>query len=179
MKRLSTQFAKKRIAVLVWHHYVQKQKIGLLARKEAKGSLRRIVGMEHEIRFGSEVVRAIATPGHTPGSMSFLWRDRVFTGDTLLIGGCGRADFQHGDAEALYHSITGRLFMLDDDTLVYPGHDYNGRVSSTIGEEKFHNERLNLSVSRLQFVEMMGRRNTPRPSKMDVALPANMKAGRI
>ena len=132
-----------------------------------------------ELRFGHTAIQALATPGHTEGCMSYLLPSAVFTGDTLFIRGNGRTDFQGGSAETLFDSVHKKLFTLPDDTIVYPGHDYNGRVSSTIGEEKFHNERLNLSVSRLQFVEMMGRRNTPRPSKMDVALPANMKAGRI
>jgi len=131
-----------------------------------------------EIRFGGEVVRAIATPGHTPGSMSFLWRDRVFTGDTLLIGGCGRADFQHGDAHALYNSITERLFTLDDDTLVYPGHDYKGRRVSSIGEEKALNPRL-AGKGKEDFVTLMANLGLPRPKLIDIAVPANLKGGVI
>src|SRR5262245_22330605 len=79
------------------------------------------------ILFGHEEITVIATPGHTPGSVAYLWRDRVFTGDTLLIGGCGRTDFQNGSAESLWSSITEKLFALDDLTLVFPGHDYKGR----------------------------------------------------
>lgn len=132
-----------------------------------------------ELCFGRTALRALATPGHTDGCTSYVLPGAVFTGDTLFIRGNGRTDLQGGSAEKLFDSVHQKLFTLPDDTLVYPGHDYNGRVSSSIGEEKHYNERLNLSVSRAQFVEMMSRRNTPRPAQMDVALPANMKAGRI
>ena len=88
------------------------------------------------LQFGNETLRALHTPGHTSGSMSFVWRDHVFTGDTLLIGGCGRTDFQSGSAEDLYRSITEQLFTLPDTTTVWPGHDYQGRTRSTIGAEK-------------------------------------------
>src|SRR5258706_5492919 len=94
------------------------------------------------ILFGQQEILTIATPGHTPGSVCYLWRDRLFTGDTLLIGGCGRTDFQNGSAEALWESITGRLFTLDEQTLVYPRHDYKGRRVSSIGEEKRLNAPL-------------------------------------
>ena len=92
--------------------------------------------------FGNtESIKVLSTPGHTPGSTSFLWRDRVFTGDALLIGGCGRTDFQGGSAEAQYDSITQRLFTLSDDIIVYPGHDYNGRWISNIAQERTANPR--------------------------------------
>ncbi len=130
-----------------------------------------------EIRFGGETVRALATPGHTAGSMSYLWRDCVFTGDSLLIGGCGRTDFQSGDAGALYDSITRRLFALPDDTIVLPAHDYHGRTSSTIGEEKRTNPRL-AGRSREAFVAMMAALRLPPPQLIDVAVPANRQLGR-
>lgn len=129
-----------------------------------------------EIVVGNEIVRAIATPGHTPGSMSYLWRDRVFTGDTLLIGGCGRTDFQRGDAEALYNSITGRLFALPDDTLVYPGHDYRGRRVSTIAEEKSLNPRL-AGKTKEDFVTLMKNLDLPMPRRINEAVPANLAGG--
>jgi glyoxylase-like metal-dependent hydrolase (beta-lactamase superfamily II) len=129
-----------------------------------------------EIAFGRERLLVIATPGHTPGSSCFLWHDRLFTGDTLLIGGCGRTDFQHGDANALYDSITGRLFVLPDDTLVYPGHDYRGRRVSTIAEERATNPRL-AGVSREQFIRIMGDLNLPPPRQIDEAVPANLRGG--
>ena len=127
--------------------------------------------------FGNELLRAISTPGHTPGSTCYLWRDRLLTGDTLLIGGCGRTDFQNGSAAALYESITGRLFTLPDDTLVYPGHDYKGRRVSTIGEEKSTNPRL-AGKSRDQFVEIMDNLHLPEPKKIATAVPANLLGGR-
>ena len=94
------------------------------------------------LRFGGEQIKALHTPGHTAGSMSYLWRNHVFTGDTLLIDGCGRTDFQSGSAAALYRSLTEVLFALPDDTTVWPGHDYQGRSHSTIGAEKTANKRV-------------------------------------
>lgn len=129
-----------------------------------------------EITFGAERIRVIATPGHTPGSTCYLWRDRLLTGDTLLIGGCGRTDFQNGDAGALYDSITGRLFALPEDTLVYPGHDYKGRRVSTIGEEKSTNPRL-AGRSREDFVRLMGQLDLPEPKRIREAVPANLRGG--
>ena len=128
------------------------------------------------IVFGDQSLRVIATPGHTPGSSCFLWHDRLLTGDTLLIGGCGRTDFQQGDAIALYESITQRLFTLPDDTLVYPGHDYRGRRVSTIAEERATNPRL-AGVSREEFVRIMANLDLPPPQRMGEAVPANLRAG--
>jgi sulfur dioxygenase len=128
------------------------------------------------IRFGSESLHAIATPGHTAGSMCFLWRDRLLTGDTLLIGGCGRTDFQHGDPGALYDSITQRLFSLASDILVFPGHDYAGRRVSTIAEERETNPRL-VGKTRDQFIKMMSTLDLPEPRKMAEAVPANLHGG--
>jgi sulfur dioxygenase len=126
--------------------------------------------------FGGTAMKVIATPGHTPGSSCFLWFDRLLTGDTLLIGGCGRTDFQQGDAAALYDSITRKLFTLPDDTLVYPGHDYNGRRVSTIAEERATNPRL-AGVTRDRFIEIMGNLNLPKPARMAEAVPANLRGG--
>ena len=126
-----------------------------------------------EIVVGNEAIRTIATPGHTPGSMSYLWHDRVFTGDALLIGGCGRTDFQRGDPEALYNSITGRLLTLPDDTLVYPGHDYKGRRVSTIAEEKSLNPRL-AGKTKEDFVTLMKNLDLPVPKRINEAVPANL-----
>ena len=131
------------------------------------------------LRFGKTSLIALATPGHTDGCTSYVLPGAVFTGDALFIRGNGRTDFQGGSAEKLFDSVRKKLFALPDDTIVYPGHDYNGRVSSTIGEEKQFNERLNLSIDKVTFVEIMNCRRTPRPAKMDIALPANMRAGRI
>jgi len=121
-------------------------------------------------------LEAIYTPGHTDDSYSFLMDDRVFTGDTLLIRGTGRTDFQNGDARAQYDSIFNRLLKLPDDTLVYPAHDYKGETVSTIGEEKAFNPRLQVK-SIDDYVALMNNLNLPNPKMMDVAVPANMKVG--
>jgi len=116
------------------------------------------------------------TPGHTDDSYSFLMRDRVFTGDTLLIRGTGRTDFQNGDARAQYDSIFGKLLRLPEDTLVFPAHDYKGDTVSTIGEEKRYNPRLQIkSVD--EYIALMASLNLPNPKMMDVAVPSNMKVG--
>lgn len=128
---------------------------------------------------GDTSIQGIATPGHTDCCTSYMVPGAVFTGDTLFIGGNGRTDLQGGSAETLFDSVRRKLFALPDDTTVYPGHDYNGRVSSTIGDEKQWNERLNLSISKAAFVEMMNARKVPLPAKMSIAVPANMRAGRI
>lgn len=94
------------------------------------------------MRFGGEKILALHTPGHTSGSMSYVWRDHVFTGDTLLINGCGRTYFQSGSAADLYRSLTGVLFALPGNTTVWPGHDYQGRSSSSIAKEKSGNARV-------------------------------------
>ncbi len=116
------------------------------------------------------------TPGHTDDSYSFRTGDRVFTGDTLLIRGTGRTDFQNGSARAQYDSIFNRLLRLPDETLVFPAHDYKGDTVSTIGEEKRYNPRLQVrSVD--EYVELMNNLKLPNPKMMDVAVPANMRVG--
>ncbi|MBU2826186.1 sulfur dioxygenase subunit alpha Sdo, partial [Acidithiobacillus ferrooxidans] len=130
------------------------------------------------IVLGDDVIRVISTPGHTPGCVSYRWRDRVFTGDALLIGGCGRTDFQGGDAGALYDSITGKIFTLRDETLVYPGHDYAGRHVSCIGEEKRMNRRL-AGKSREEFIAIMAELHLSEPKKIHVAVPANQRCGAL
>ena len=116
------------------------------------------------------------TPGHTDNSYSFLLPDRVFTGDTLLIRGTGRTDFQNGDPRAQYESLFGRLLKLPDETLVYPAHDYKGDTVSTIGEERAFNPRLQVT-SIDDYVTLMDSLNLPNPKMMDVAVPANMHIG--
>ncbi|HJU32396.1 MAG TPA: MBL fold metallo-hydrolase [Hyphomicrobiaceae bacterium] len=116
------------------------------------------------------------TPGHTDDSYSFVANDRVFTGDTLLIRGTGRTDFQNGSARAQYESLFGKLLKLPEDTLVYPAHDYKGDTVSTIGEEKRCNPRLQVkSVD--EYVELMSKLKLSNPKMMDVAVPANMRQG--
>jgi glyoxylase-like metal-dependent hydrolase (beta-lactamase superfamily II)/rhodanese-related sulfurtransferase len=118
----------------------------------------------------------IYTPGHTSDSYSFLMGDRVFTGDTLLIRGTGRTDFQNGNAADQYKSIFNRLLKLPDETLVYPAHDYKGDTVSTIGEERAHNPRLQVR-SVQEYVDIMSRLDLPNPKMMDVAVPANLHIG--
>jgi sulfur dioxygenase len=116
------------------------------------------------------------TPGHTDDSYSFLTHDRVFTGDTLLIRGTGRTDFQNGSARAQYNSLFGKLLKLPEDTLVFPAHDYKGDTVSTIGEEKRSNPRLQVkSVD--EYVDLMSKLKLANPKMMDVAVPANMRQG--
>ncbi|PJA24769.1 MAG: Zn-dependent hydrolase [Alphaproteobacteria bacterium CG_4_10_14_0_2_um_filter_63_37] len=129
------------------------------------------------IPFGFEVIRAIATPGHTSGCMTYHWRNCLFTGDALLIGKCGRTDFQSGDAGTLFDSITKKLFELPDEVLIYPGHDYAGRRVSCIGQEKAINERIGGGVDREGFIASMGGLNLPYPKQMDRAVPANLRGG--
>ena len=123
-----------------------------------------------------ESIKAISTPGHTAGSLCFLWRDHLFTGDTLLINGCGRTDFQGGDAATLYNSITKILFTLPMETLVYPGHDYAGCYVSNIAQEKIKNPRL-ANKTKAQFIEIMDNLNLPSPKLIDIAVPANRNCG--
>ena len=120
----------------------------------------------------------IYTPGHTDDSYSFVTDDRVFTGDTLLIRGTGRTDFQNGDPAAQYDSIFNKLLVLPDDMLIYPAHDYKGDTVSTIAEERSYNPRLQVS-SEAEYVDIMNNLNLSNPKMMDVAVPANLKIGLI
>lgn len=133
------------------------------------------LGENDIVTIGNISLHVLETPGHTNTCLSFHCNDRVFTGDTLLIRGCGRTDFQSGDAGQLYDSITGKLFTLPDDTLVYPAHDYQGMTVSTIGEEKRHNPRLLLG--REGFIRHMQELDLPYPHMMDVAVPGNLTCG--
>jgi sulfur dioxygenase len=128
------------------------------------------------LRFGAEQLGALHTPGHTAGSMSYLWRGHVFTGDTLLINGCGRTDFQSGSSTDLYRSLTGILFALPEDTVVWPGHDYQGRTHSTIGAEKSGNARV-AGKTLAEFKAIMDELNLPKPRRLDEAVPANLSSG--
>lgn len=138
--------------------------------------------VNHHLREGETIkidgvaLTAWYTPGHTDNSYSFVMKDRVFTGDTLLIRGTGRTDFQNGDARAQYESL-GRLLKLPEDTRVYPAHDYKGWTVSTIGEEKRHNPRLQVKTA-AEYVALMNNLKLPNPKLMDVAVPANMSCGR-
>ena len=119
-------------------------------------------------------LKAMYTPGHTDCSYSYLMSDRVFTGDTLLINGTGRTDFQNGSAEDAYDSLFNKLLKLPKNTLIYPAHDYNGKKFSTIENEKNNNPRLQVS-SKDEYVEIMNNLNLTDPKMMDIAVPANVK----
>ncbi len=131
------------------------------------------------VDFGSRWLEVRETPGHTYGCLSYVLddRSRVFTGDALLIRGCGRTDFQQGDAATLYRSIHEQLFTLPDACEVYPGHDYKGRLVSTIGEEKRCNPRLGEGRSQEDFVRIMAGLQLAHPRKIAVAVPANLRGG--
>ncbi|MGC9457993.1 MAG: MBL fold metallo-hydrolase [Halothiobacillaceae bacterium] len=135
----------------------------------------RLLADGESISFGGESITALSTPGHTDGCTSYRWRDRLFTGDTLLIDACGRTDFQQGSAERLYDSIH-KLLAQGDDLLVFPAHDYNGRRVSTVAQEKAINPYV-AGLSREQFVEKMAALALPKPRYIDEAVPANERCG--
>jgi glyoxylase-like metal-dependent hydrolase (beta-lactamase superfamily II)/rhodanese-related sulfurtransferase len=142
-------------------------KADVVAMRVADGDKVTIEGLSLDVMY---------TPGHTDDSYSYLMGDRVFTGDTLLIRGTGRTDFQNGSSRAQYESIFNRLLKLPDETMVFPAHDYKGDTVSTIGEEKRYNPRLQVrSVD--EYIELMANLKLPNPKMMDVAVPANMHVG--
>lgn len=130
-----------------------------------------------KIKFGEFEITAISTPGHTAGCMSYVLGDMVFTGDALLIRGCGRTDFQEGSAKKLYYSVKEKLLVLSPETTVFPAHDYKGFTKSSIGAEKQHNPRLKDGVSEAEFIEIMGNLNLAYPKRIDEAVPANRLCG--
>lgn len=127
------------------------------------------------ISLGTTKIKVLELPGHTSESLGYLVGGRLFTGDALLIRGCGRTDFQNGDAGTLYDNIHKKVFTLPDSTLIYPGHDYNGFTVTTVGEEKKYNPRLTLT--REKFIDLMANLNLPEPKKIHVALPLNQRCG--
>ncbi|MEJ2590917.1 MAG: MBL fold metallo-hydrolase [Candidatus Thiodiazotropha sp.] len=129
------------------------------------------------IRLGNQQLEVLYTPGHTDTDVCYLGDGVVFTGDILLIHGSGRTDFQSGDAARSYDSITGRLFTLPDQTLVYPAHDYNGFTCSTIGEEKRFNPRLGGGKSRQEYIDIMQGMDLDKPRLIDIAVPGNQACG--
>lgn len=139
----------------------------------------RLVSDGERIQVGTLSLEVRHTPGHTNGCVSYVMADRVFTGDALLIDGCGRTDFQAGDPGQLWDSIHGKLFTLPDATQVFPGHDYKGRTHSSIGQERANNARLGHDRSRADFIALMGELHLPYPKKIQEALPANQACGRM
>ena len=148
-----------------------------LGAASGAGCADRLLDDGDTVEVGAERLRVLATPGHTDGCVSYLWRDRVFTGDALLIGSCGRTDFQEGDAGRLYDSLAGQLFTLPGETLVYPAHDYRGRRVSSIDQERATNEFF-AGNEREAFVRALDALDLPPPKRLDVAVPANRNCGR-
>lgn len=134
------------------------------------------------LQLDGTTIQALYTPGHTDESFSFVLNPSaptaVFTGDLLLIRGTGRTDFQNGDPEKSFDSITNKIFRLPDSTTVYPAHDYKGWTASSVGEEKRFNPRL-AGKSREEYIEIMNNLNLPDPKQMDIAVPANLACGQI
>ena len=128
------------------------------------------------IKLDQVEIKALYTPGHTSDSYSFLMNNLLFSGDTLLINGTGRTDFQNGNAKDAYHSIFSKLLKLPEETILYPGHDYNGKKMSTIGNEKKFNPRLQVN-SENEYEEIMNNLNLPKPKLMDINVPRNIKLG--
>jgi glyoxylase-like metal-dependent hydrolase (beta-lactamase superfamily II)/rhodanese-related sulfurtransferase len=140
----------------------------------------RLLSPGEHIQFGDYYVEARATPGHTNDSLTYVLGDEsmAFTGDALLIRGCGRTDFQQGSGHALYNSIWTQIFTLPDTCLLYPGHDYRGLTVTSVAEEKRFNPRLREGISERDFVGYMDNLNLPHPKQMDIAVPANLKCGK-
>jgi sulfur dioxygenase len=153
-------------------------RIAVARASGAEGADRYLVAGE-KIDFGRRNLEARATPGHTSGCMTYVLDDKsmAFTGDALFIRGCGRTDFQGGDARTLYRSVREQIFSLPDRCLVYPGHDYRGLTVTSVGEEKLYNPRLAESIGEGDFVGYMTNLGLAHPKQMDAAVPANMKCG--
>lgn len=131
------------------------------------------------VEFGKHRINVLETRGHTNSCLSYHIEDRVFTGDALLIRGCGRTDFQQGSSETLYESVTKKLFVLAPETLVYPAHDYQGRTSSSIEMEMKFNPRLGMNKSKEEFKAIMANLKLAQPKKIEQAVPANLVCGRM
>ena len=153
--------------------------IGIASHSGAEGA-DRYVDDGDRIPFGPRYLEVRATPGHTNGCTTYVLDDRsmAFTGDALLIRGCGRTDFQQGDAGQLFRSIREKVFTLPESCLIYPGHDYRGLTASSVGEERRHNPRLGESIGEEDFVGYMKNLGLAHPKLMDIAVPANLRCGR-
>ena len=154
-------------------------RIALSKASGAEGADRYLQDGE-QVEFGRRAMESRATPGHTGGCMSYVLDDRsmAFTGDALLIRGCGRTDFQQGDARTLFRSVRGRIFSLPDDCQLYPGHDYRGLTQTSVAEEKLYNPRLAESIGEGDFVGYMQNLGLAHPKQMAIAVPANLKCGK-
>jgi glyoxylase-like metal-dependent hydrolase (beta-lactamase superfamily II) len=130
-----------------------------------------------QIPIGAWKIHVLHTPGHTDSDVSYLIAGMAFTGNALLIRGCGRTDYRSSDAGTLYDSITERLFSLPDDTLIYPGHDHEGRSFSTVGKEKAHNPRVGNGISRERFIKITQDLQPEPPPRIHEVLPSNVRCG--
>ena len=162
--------------------WILKQKTGCnIALAAAVGADNVDIALRHGDTIGVQgiTLEVRATPGHTNGCQTYVLSDHsmAFTGDALLIRGCGRSDFQEGDPGKLFHSITDQIFILPGTCAVYPAHDYNGRTRSSVAEEKTHNPRVGGGANERDFVQYMKAMQLPHPKKIDEALPANMRSG--
>lgn len=163
--------------------WLLKQKFGSrIALAEAAGAEGVDRPLQHgdKVEFGGRYLEVRATPGHTNGCLTFVLDDqsRAFTGDALLIRGCGRTDFQEGNARTLFQSIETQIFTLSDGCMLYPAHDYRGATASTVGEEKRFNPRVGSAHNEGDFVGYMTNLGLPHPKQMDIAVPANLRCGR-
>ena len=149
----------------------------LMGKETLAEGLTRKLDHNQKLNLGDLILQTLYTPGHTSDSYCFLIADKIFTGDTLLIGETGRTDFQNGSSVAAYNSLFDVLLKLPDATVVYPGHDYNGRYKSTIGEEKKSNPRLQVN-SQSEYVHIMNNLSLSHPEKMDESIMRNLKLGK-
>lgn len=129
------------------------------------------------LKLGDIEIKALHTPGHTNADISYAVENYVFTGDALLVRDCGRTDFQLGNSNTLYNSINEKIFSLDDNTIIYPGHDYNGFTASTVKEEKLYNHRLGDGKTEQEFVEIMANLDLALPKKIKESVPGNTNCG--
>lgn len=152
---------------------------GIVPENASAACANRFIQDGEILPLGEVQIKAIATLGHTDSHMSYLVNgDRLLTGDSLFIRGCGRTDFQSGDPGLMYDHVTTKLFTLPEETLVYPGHDYKGQTVSTIGEEKKYNPRF-ADRDRASFIKLMNGLNLPDPKKIAEAVPANQQCGKV
>jgi sulfur dioxygenase len=151
-----------------------------LSKDSGAAGADRMLGDGEDVHFGRRSLQVRATPGHTGGCLSYVLDDlsMVFTGDALMIRGCGRTDFQQGDARRLFRSVRERIFGLPDHCLIYPAHDYRGLTSSSVAEERMYNPRLAETIGEGDFVGYMTNLGLAHPKQMDVAVPANLRCGR-
>lgn len=151
-------------------------KIGVCEKTNASGN-DLVLKDGDKLNLGKMTITCISTPGHTNGCMSYFCEGNLFTGDTLMINGCGRTDFQEGSSEKLFHSVREKLFKYPDHTIVYPAHDYKGLTSTTIGEQKNSNPRIGLNISKDEFISIMANLKLSPPKNIEENVPRNLKCG--